>query len=293
MEYFITDVFGEKKYSGNQLATFFEFGTVSEDEMQQIAREINYSETTFITCGEKINNGYDVRIFTPASEIEFAGHPTLGTAFIIDKYLEKGKSGKLLLNLRAGQIPVTKKNGFYWMKHNTPTFKKRIDPSILAGVLSISEYDIIDKFPVQEVSTGLPVTIVPLKSMAALKRASISKAEYEGFIEEAWGKVILVFSRETYSPTQSLAVRVFVDYLGIPEDPATGSAMGCLAAYLLNFGVLGKKRIEISVGQGYEIDRPSNLYIEATREGNEFDINVGGKVFEIARGIWGQGTVDS
>ena len=106
MRFFITDVFGNEKYSGNQLATFFDFGVLSSEEMQSITREINFSETTFITSPEKINDGFNVRIFTPGSEIYFAGHPTLGTAHIISKYLSKDLTDLIKLNYRSGQIPI-------------------------------------------------------------------------------------------------------------------------------------------------------------------------------------------
>lgn len=286
MDFFITDVFGESKYSGNQLATFFEFGKIDEKEMQNIAREINFSETTFITKETKVNQGYDVRIFTPASEIDFAGHPTLGTAYIIDTYFENGNAREIVLNLKVGQIPVTKIDEYYWMRHNAPDFGERLSVKTMANVLNLSEYDIDKKFPVQEVSTGLPVTIIPLKSMEALKRARIDKIEYESFIESTEAKAILVFCSEGYTKEQDLAARVFVEFLGIPEDPATGSAMGCLAAYVLKYGYLDKIEINICVGQGYEIGRPSSLYIKAKKEDDDYEINVGGRVIEIARGIW-------
>lgn len=287
MDFFITDVFGEKKYAGNQLATVLDFGRLSDDEMLNIAREFNFSETTFITKQDKVNNGYNVRIFTPGSEIDFAGHPTLGTAFILDNYFEMGKCDSILLNLKVGQIPVVKKEGRYWMKHIQPQFGEHFSLRTIASLLSLSENEIDEKYPIREVSTGLPVTIVPLKSMEALKRASIDKTVYNSFIESSWAKGILVFCRESYLPSQDFAVRVFVDFFGIPEDPATGSAMGCLAAYLLKFGYTGTEAIRICVGQGYEIGRPSSLFIEASKKENTFDINVGGKVIEIARGTWG------
>lgn len=287
MEFFITDVFGEKKYEGNQLATVLDFGRLSSDEMLNIAREFNFSETTFITKQDKVDNGYNVRIFTPGSEIDFAGHPTLGTAYILDNYFEKGKSDLILLNLKVGQIPVVKKEGRYWMKNNQPQFGEHFSAKTMAAVLNLSENDIDREYPVKEVSTGLPVTVVPLKNMEALKRASVDKTAYNSFIASSWAKGILVFCPESYSPSQDLAARVFVDFFGIPEDPATGSAMGCLAAYLLKFEYLGKEAIRICIGQGYEIGRPSSLFIEASKTEKEYDINVGGKVMEIARGTWG------
>ncbi len=286
MKYFITDVFGNDKYSGNQLATFFDFGILSTDEMQKIAREINFSETTFITSSKINNNGFDVRIFTPVSEIDFAGHPTLGTAYIINKYIAEKTSELVNLNLRAGQIPVTIENEIVWMKQNQPRFGNNLDKALLSEVLGLSENDIDIRYPIQEVSTGLPFTIVPLRTIDSLKRAQINLTKYNNFIEQAWAKGILIFSTETHEANHDLSSRVFVNYLGIPEDPATGSATGCLAGYLLKNNVYKNNKIELCIGQGYEINRPSELKIKAELRDNNYEINVGGKVIEVAEGDW-------
>jgi trans-2,3-dihydro-3-hydroxyanthranilate isomerase len=181
---------------------------------------------------------------------------------------------------------VTKKEGYYWMRQKAPYFGEKLSVKYVANVLNLAEIDIDEEFPIQEVSTGLPVTIVPVKSMEALKKARIDKTEYESFVETTEAKGILIFCRGGYSKDQTLAARMFVEFLGIPEDPATGSAMGCLAGYVLKTGYLDKTEIDICVGQGYEIGRPSSLYIRARKEEDVYDINVGGKVIEIARGVW-------
>ena len=286
MTFYLTDVFGNTRYSGNQLAVFFDFGRLTQKEMQQIAREINFSETTFVISREKVDGGYPVRIFTPEKEIDFAGHPTLGSAFIINKYLENGKPGKVNLNLKAGQIPVTCSKGIWWMKHNQPQFGKNHTIEQLAAVLGLQANDIDERFPIQEVTTGLPFTIVPLKTIEGLKRSRVNPDIYNLFIQQTWAKGILVFCPEAYEPLHDLSSRVFVDYLGVPEDPATGSATGCLAAYLVKYGMFGKGRLEMTIGQGYEIGRPSELKIRAGMNNNEFEIFVGGKVIEVAEGRW-------
>ena len=286
MKFFITDVFGNGPYSGNQLATFFDFGTLPGSEMQKIAREVNFSETTFITSSEKISGGFNVRIFTPVNEIGFAGHPTLGTAYIINNHILKNPEKKILLNYHVGQIPVTVENDILWMKQNQPEFGRETDKLLMAQVLGLESSDIDDRFPVMEISTGLPFTIVPLRTLKALKKAKVNHSALEEFIRQAWAKEIIIFSREAYEPTHSLSTRVFVEYLGIPEDPATGSATGCLAAYLLKYHVTGKDEIDISAGQGYEVGRPSELKIKAGLKDGVYDINIGGKVTEIAEGEW-------
>jgi trans-2,3-dihydro-3-hydroxyanthranilate isomerase len=286
MKFYILDVFGNTKYSGNQLATFLDFGDLSKDEMQKIATEINFSETTFITNKSLIDNGYPVRIFTPKSEIAFAGHPTLGTAYVIKNYIDKTKENQIILNLQVGQIPVTFEFDEFWMTQKQPEFGCELTISLLSKVIGLDTYELDDRFPILEVTTGLPFTIVPIKTLKSLKRAKIDLIEYEKFIEQTWAKGILIFCNEAREDNHDLSSRVFVNYLGIPEDPATGSATGCLAGYLLKTGYLNSSVIDISVGQGYEIARPSNLRIKASLIENKFDIKIGGKVFEIAEGDW-------
>jgi len=287
MHFYLLDVFGNSKYTGNQLAVFTDTGDLPSAEMQLIAREINFSETTFITSRQQQQGGYPVRIFTPGKEVAFAGHPTLGTAHIIRKYIDPSHSGMTKLNLAVGQIPVTFDADLVWMQQNQPTFGDTLPTQVIADLLNLRVGDLDDRFPIMDVSTGLPFTIVPLKNQDALKRAGINHGVFPDYIEKAWAKGIMVFCPEGYDSNQDLSTRVFVDYFGIPEDPATGSATGCLAAYLVKSGMFGKCRLQMTIGQGYEIGRPSELLIQAELKNQEYEINVGGKVFEVAEGDWG------
>ncbi|HET7832158.1 MAG TPA: PhzF family phenazine biosynthesis protein [Gallionella sp.] len=291
-KFFITDVFTDRKYGGNPLATLVDCESLADAEMQQIAREINFSETTFITSREPRNGGYDVRIFTPKAEVEFAGHPVLGTAHIIRNKLKLSSAAEIRLNLRVGQIPVTFAETpagpqVLWMKQMQPQFGKRVDAGILAEVLGIEPSDIDSSLPIEEVSTGFPTLIVPLKNLAALRRAKIDREKYLALVTDAWAKLILLFSREAYEPDQALSVRMFGDYYGVPEDPATGSSNGCLAAYLLQHRVPGAPEIDVVSGQGYEIGRPSSLLLRAQETRDGIEVFVGGSVVDIAEGVWG------
>jgi len=192
--FYIVDVFAEKKYAGNQLAVFRNAGGISHSEMQTIAREMNFSETTFILSDEQKNGGFDVRIFTPQEEVPFAGHPTIGTAFIIHEQIIHRKIDEIILNLQVGQIPVTfSQDGYYWMRQIQPTFGKQHDPITLADILGLKLSAIDARFPIQEVSTGLPFFIVPLNNLAALERASINKTRYLNLIKDTEAKVFLFF----------------------------------------------------------------------------------------------------
>lgn len=288
-KFFITDVFTTKKYGGNPLATFIDCGALSDQEMQKIAKEINFSETTFVTSRQPKDGAYDVRIFTPNAEVEFAGHPTLGTAYIIRNKLCLTVANDVTLNLRAGKIPVSFTEGTsqLWMKQLSPKFGNRAELSALARLLGIAAPDINSALPIEEVSTGFPTLIVPLSNLDALKRAKINKDEYSALVHDAWAKVILVFSRESYEDNQQLSARVFADYYGIPEDAATGSSNGALAAYLAHHKIFGNSNIELNVGQGYEIKRPSTLALRTNRTKDELEVFVGGSVVEVAEGVWG------
>lgn len=287
--FYIVDVFAEKKYAGNQLAVFRDAKGLSDREMQRFANEMHYSETTFILSEEKRNGGYDVRIFTPEQEIPFAGHPTLGTAYVIQQEILKEQVEKVGLNLKVGQIPVTfnyreKDIDILWMKQKNPTFGQAFDSSPISQVLSLDKEAIDHRFPIQEVSTGLPFNIVPLKTLDAVKQAKIDRDKYFELIKDTESKAILVFCPETYNKENNLNVRVFADYYGVPEDPATGSANGCLAGYLVKHRYFDKDRIDIRVEQGYEIGRPSLLFLKAEEKKDTIDVLVGGKVIMIAKG---------
>lgn len=285
LTFYLVDVFAEDKYAGNQLAVFREAGGLSDKEMQQIAREMNFSETTFILSDTPRDGGYDVRIFTPVAEVPFAGHPTLGTGYVIRHEIIGDSEADVILNLKAGRIPVTSgEPGVLWMKQNRPEFGPTIDPAEVADVLGLDSSDIDTRLPVQEVSTGLWFVIVPLKTLDAAKRARTAKEKYFHLFQDGHVDGVLVFCPETYCDGNDLNVRVFVPAYGIEEDPATGSGNGCLASYLVKQRYFGTDRIDVRVEQGYEIGRPSRLYLRAHYDGNRIHVQIGGRVFAIAKG---------
>lgn len=287
--FYIVDVFAEEKYAGNQLGVFRHGKNLSDTEMQRIAKEVNYSETTFILSEEERDGGYDVRIFTPEEELPFAGHPTLGTAYVIQQEIIKESVKKVILNLKIGQIPVSfnysqGKVDIMWMEQKPPIFGEILDKAKVSKVLSLEENDIDDRFPIQEVSTGVPSIIVPLKTLDAVKHSRVAKDMYFDLIKDTEAKAILIFCAETYSGENDLNVRMFADYYGVPEDPATGSSNGCLAAYLVKHRYFEKEQIDIRVEQGYEIGRQSLLYLRAEEREGEIDVSVGGRAVMIAKG---------
>jgi trans-2,3-dihydro-3-hydroxyanthranilate isomerase len=289
-EFYIVDVFAEEKYAGNQLAVFTDAQGLSDEQMQKIALETHFSETTFVLSRAERQGGYDVRIFTPAREVPFAGHPTLGTAYVIREQILQTQAKQVNLNLKAGQIPVTfaqdRTGEVVWMKQNPPDFGAITDAAEVADVLGLNPSQIDSRFAAQEVSTGMPFVIVPLTDLSAVKQARIVRDKYDAFIAKREAKAILVFCAEPYSSQNDLNVRVFVPYYGVDEDPATGSGNGCLAAYLVEHRYFGQDSIDVRVEQGYEINRPSRIYLRAKRENGTTAIHVGGKVIPVANGAF-------
>ena len=282
LTFYIVDVFAEEKYAGNQLAVVRGGAGLPDERLQKIALEMNYSETTFILSEEETKGGYHVRIFTPGDEVPFAGHPTLGTAYVIQHEILASPVERITLKLKAGEIPVTF-GEVLWMRQLPPTFGAILDSAPVARTLNLERADLYDRYPVQEVSTGLPALIVPLRDLGALRRC---KVDWERYSEVAGpGKNLYVFCPEPHDDGPGdLSARMFANDLGVPEDPATGSAAGCLAAYLLEYGYLGTDPIDVRIEQGYEIYRPSLLYLQAARDGDEMRVDVGGKVQMVARG---------
>ena len=287
--FYMVDVFAECKYAGNPLAVFTDAGDLTTEQMQQFAKEINFSETTFILSPQQRDGGYDVRIFTPAKELPFAGHPTLGTAFVIQQRLVQQPVAQIVLNLPVGPIPVAiayadQQPTELWMRQNPPTFGQVLDPAAIAPVLNLDPSAIDDRTPIQEVSTGVPFIIVPLKNLAALQQCRVDRDRLEALVAPLQAKEIFVFCPETRHPDHQFSARMFAPLLGIAEDPATGSANGCFAAYLVQHEYLQTTAIAVQVEQGYEIGRPSLLLLKAAKQGDRIQVEVGGRVITTARG---------
>jgi trans-2,3-dihydro-3-hydroxyanthranilate isomerase len=189
---------------------------------------------------------------------------------------------RVTLNLKAGRIPVTF-GEVLWMRQLPPTFGSKLDRDPAARALNLEPTDLDDRFPTQELSTGLPAIVVPLRDLDALGRC---KVDWDRYVELAGpGKNLYVFCPEPHDDGPGdLSARMFANDLGVPEDPATGSAAGCLAAYLVEHRYFGTDYIDVRVEQGYEIRRPSLLYLRAQKEGDETSVHVGGKVQMVARG---------
>lgn len=287
---YIVDVFAEEKYAGNQLAVVRGAGGLDTATMQRIAQEIHFSETTFILSDEERDGGYDVRIFTASDELRFAGHPTLGTAYIIQQHILGIPFEKVTLNLKVGPVPVTftYQDGapdVLWMRPQPAQFGPEADGAALATALGLSAADVDARFPVQAVSVGEPFVILPLRTLDAVRRARVDPEPYLAAARAIGGRWAFFFCPETENPANHLHARmVAVDKNGPWEDPATGSANCCLAAWLSRHRYFGSAAVDARVEQGYEMGRPSLLHLRAAPDGDGIAVDVGGRVFPVAQG---------
>jgi trans-2,3-dihydro-3-hydroxyanthranilate isomerase len=278
------DVFSAKALEGNQLAVFPDARGLRDSEMQALAREMNLAETTFVLPRPRAieaKQGVKVRIFTVAEELPFAGHPTLGTAFV----LRKGKPGEVALDLKAARVPVRFEmlDGklFGEMVQRDPVMGSFHDKSAVARVVGLEPGDIDPDLPVQTVSTGVPFAMVPLRSLEVIRNFSPSWKRMAEYVEPTDAKFLYFVTRETVDPKARMHARM-IFYNG--EDPATGSAAGCCAAWMVAHGV-ARSEERVLIEQGIEIRRPSRIFVRAAHTGNEVvNVRVGGNVVKLMRG---------
>ena len=262
---------------------------LSTEEMQGITLEMQHSETTFVFESTRSDCASKVRIFTPGREIPFAGHPTLGTAFVLRyKRLISPVDRRVRLELGIGPIPVDfVADDTIRMDQGMPKFTKTWDDTqSIAEALGLKDSDISTAYPIQYVSTGFPFLIVPLRSLSAVRRAAPNPTLILETLNGQASQEIVIFSDETVHPDSHVHVRMFAPGAGVPEDPATGSAAGPLGAYLVEHRVLANLRPEqaIVIEQGHEMRRPSRLEVVITGDKSTHEAYVTGKVRLIAEG---------
>lgn len=279
------DVFTDKPYSGNQLAVFPNTSNLTTEQMQKLANEINYSETTFIFEPKDSSYDFEIRIFSVQLELPFAGHPTLGTAYAIMNLLDiwKNKSNKLRLKTKVGIIPLEKEGDNLWMQQNEPQFFNQYpDKKDIADLINLSPVDISDKYPVEEVSTGNKMLIIPIKNLAAIKRANGNMNNIKAFQPKDGPVGPYLFTLETVNPSAKIHTRFFAPHIGVIEDAATGSAAGPLTGYLLKHKIFGES-FTIENEQGIEMNRPSKILLQGEIKENKYIVKVGGKAVYVGK----------
>lgn len=296
-QFFTADVFTDKMFGGNQLAVFPHATGLNASQMLQITKEFNYSESVFVFPPRDPAHTRSVRIFTPAQEIPFAGHPTIGTAFVlafIGQIQWIGDECEITLEEGVGAVPV-----LISMRDGKPSFMKLTSaklpefgpkpPSLenIAACLSISLSDInFDSFEPEAVSCGMPFLFIPIKSLAAIQRARLNLQMWEEKIAGYWAPHLYLFTNETELPETSFHVRMFAPASGVAEDPATGGAAAAFGGYLGIRDFRKSGTLRWTVEQGIEIGRPSILEVETEKQdGNIVTIQVGGSAVMVSQGF--------
>lgn len=287
--FFIVDVFAERRYSGNPLAVVLDDGVRDPETMQQIAAEINFSETTFVAPRPDSDGSYNVRIFTPVRELDFAGHPILGTAWLLREYIAKNATDQLSLKLRIGQVPVNfdvaeQGHTLAWFQAPFMSLGAEPERELLADALGIGVDDIETKAPARMVSAGTAAVVVPLRGLEALERCDLNLDRYQTLLEQGFPPLVYLFTRETRDPNNDLCVRFFFEAHGVREDPATGNGAAFLGAYLLEHEFLSKRDFSLRIEQGHMLQRPSLILLRACVNGGVQQVHVGGRVVPVAQG---------
>lgn len=288
------DVFTDRIFGGNPLAVFPDGAGLGDGEMQAIAREMNLSETTFVLPPTHPGCVARVRIFTPARELPFAGHPTLGTAWVMAREgrLPPGTT-RFSLEEGIGPVPVELEGDptsprFVWMSHRDATFGPEIkDRAAIARALGLDEADLLNDAPIQTGSTGLDFLYVPLRLREAVDRVVLDVQTLLSAIGQAMDAGLFVFALDAALSADRVYSRMFAPHRsGIPEDPATGSASGPLGAYLVRHRLVdGQGSIRIVSEQGTKMGRQSFVHIALhAGGGGARDIRIGGSVVPVLEG---------
>lgn len=285
----IVDVFAETRHAGNPLAVVLDAGDLSTQEMQTIALEMNYSETTFVT-GPLRDGAVPVRIFTPTTELPFAGHPTIGTAWVL-RQEGIGSNGTLevvTLELGVGRVPVRFEGEgdeeIGWLTAPPVQLGKTCAVDRIAPALDLDPSDLDEKAPVQAADAGIRVTIVPLRGLTALRRAWLDRDLFAPLEREGIPAAVYLFSTEPRREGNDVSARFFFHAHGVREDPATGSATACFGAWLLEHGALGAPPLSLRIEQGDEMQRSSLLHLRAEEAAGVRTVWVGGRVIPSVRG---------
>lgn len=296
LKFHTLDVFTERRFGGNPLAVFLDVGDLAGEVMQQIAREMNLSETVFVLPARDPRALCRLRIFTPGRELPFAGHPTVGSGFLLAALgripLLEGRNS-VLLDEDVGLVPVTiearnGQPGFVQLTAATLPATGPPPPSreVLAAMLRLRPDDLLDgEDRPESVSCGVPFLYVPVRDRDVLARASIDAPKWRAALGDYWAKEVFIFSRDPELPGSSIRARMYAPAAGITEDPATGSACVALGGYLGIRDRMPDGTLRWVVEQGFEMGRPSLLHVEADKSAGRITaVRVGGRSVLVSEG---------
>lgn len=286
---FLVDVFARTALTGNPLAVVVSDEVLSEPCMQSLAAELNFSETTFVQRAPQTTGAYRVRMFTPAREVDFAGHPILGTGWVVRRHLDRVRGASpVRLRLNVGEVPVTfeGRGGAQtaWFTSPPVALGDRFPSKSLAPALGLNAEDFDDRFPVQVVGAGTRALMVPLRSLDALRRARLDLDKLAPLVTAGAPMLSYLFFPGASDPNSHVTARFFFEANGVREDPATGNGAAFLGAYLMEYRALGQGPLDLRIDQGAEVGRPSWVRLRARRDDRALTISVGGSVMPVARG---------
>jgi trans-2,3-dihydro-3-hydroxyanthranilate isomerase len=293
--FILVDVFTSRPFGGNQLAVFTDAAALSASEMQELAHEMNFSESTFVMPAESAAVARRVRIFTPSIEMPMAGHPTVGTTWVLASRGEialDSASVDATLQLGIGPVTVTIENSsgkpdFVWMAHREAEFgAKRDDRQQVAQALGIKADDLRDDLPIQIVSTGNPFIFVPLRTLDALAKCAPNASAIATLSKPGEQAPLIYMFVANESGEFSARARMFAPHFGVSEDPATGSAAAPFGAYAATYGLIKPApKTSFLITQGVEMKRPSEIRVEVARkDSGAFAIRIGGRCVIVGEG---------
>jgi len=300
LKFYQADVFTSQPFGGNPVAVFPDANGLTDDQLQKIAREMNLSETVFVFPPSDPAAVVRLRIFTPTQEIPFAGHPVVGALYVlahIGSVAAPEPVTRVLYECNIGLFPVElhARDGQVSrvvMTQPRPQFVAKVDHTEdlykVAGSLGISKPVIVEaKWPLEVVSTGLPVLIVPVRTLTAVRSIEANDDAIVDLCGRFGTNGIMVFTTVTVEPFATVHARMFAPSIGISEDPATGSAGGALGAYLVHHGVVEvAPTTELIIEQGYEIERPSSILVQVESDDDMIQsVKVGGQCVMVAEGV--------
>ncbi|MCH4826213.1 PhzF family phenazine biosynthesis protein [Planococcus halocryophilus] len=298
LKYTLVDVFTSQSFGGNQLAVFHDGSSLTTKTMQQIANELNLSETAFICTPNKPQNQINLRIFTPQVELPIAGHPTIGTAFVmaylkmlptqdgVNEWVFEEEHGDISVTVFLNKEKITKVE----MIQPIPVFGEILTrQALVADLLSLPKGELDPRLPIQTVSSGLPFLFVPLRSIAAMREINFRTDVWERhFSRNPDRQHIFTFTTETEHDDSTVHCRMFAPAMGISEDPATGAASGPLGAFLVEHGAIDKKadgNYVIRSEQGFEMGRPSFIDIMINKNNQQYEeVKIGGTAIVVGQG---------
>jgi trans-2,3-dihydro-3-hydroxyanthranilate isomerase len=287
---YLVDVFTDQPYAGNPLAVVVGAETLPDQTMQKLASEINFSETVFIDAAREGNGGYRARMFTPAREIDFAGHAILGAAWVLRQCASLDADVRVPLDLAIGRVFVDfERNAdgkeIAWFLAPSISLKAGCSREQIAAVLGLSPEDIdVTEGPIQIASAGTSALLIPLRDLDALRRSKPDLSVFADLASMGFPPLFYLFCRQTRHRNNDLSARFFFEAHGVREDPATGNGAAFLGAYILQHGLFSALRRPIRIEQGYEMLRPSLVLLRAEMIQRAQHVRVGGQVVATIRG---------